>query len=1026
MRSHVRIALVTLLAGAAVASAPAAAQASFGIEKFVAVNCDVGHEPCAQQTVGPYSEPKEPTKAEAEESGFTQAGGHVPYGITDFKVNTEGTYPNEKPSGLAEGGVITHIRTDVASGLATSPAAVPQCTMAEFGTEVLPGFYTAPACKPESKIGLNKATVYAGAAGDLPLEGGVYNLVQREPKGTEPGLASEFGVALELPKPFTEAVLHEKLKGTPYEGNAAIEKGQYFAHTLIEGSVEWGKEAAGTGAGDYHDYFNIKVSPELPLLASRLVFYGRSGEGDFITNATSCPGDNTTRLTITSAAEHTSVREYTTPVPLSGCGLLPFEPSFALTPATTQHDTPDGFSATLALPRHPGATEIDSSELKIAEFTLPEGMTLNPSAAAGLTACTPAQARIHSELAGTECPASSEVGTVALNVPTLPNGSLTGKVYLGGPEGGGPITAPPYVMYVDAESVRYHVSVRLEGKVIPNEATGQLTTVFRENPEQPFTNITLHFKEGALAPVANPLSCGTVRAGTALAPYSLGPVKIPASNPFTFDLNGAGGACATPPPFTPSQSTALQNPTAGAHTAFTFNLERADGNQYVSEVKTTLPEGLVGAIPAATQCAEPGASKGECPSTSQLGVATVLAGSGATPYTFSGPVYLTGPYNGAPFGLSIPVPAVAGPFNLGIVTTRATINVDPYTARVVIDSVLPRIVKGVPLRLKKISVLVDKQGFLSNPTNCSTLATESAISGFTPETGATAAAALSTPFAVANCTALPFKPSFKAATSSRWNRSGGASLETTINQPAGGANIKSVTVQLPLQLPSRQATFSKACLAAVFAANPYSCGAAIGGVRANTPLLPSKMTGPVYFVARGGAQFPDLDLVLNANGVRVIVVGETKITKGITTTHFAAPPDVPVSSITVNLPMGRLSALAGYGSFCRSPLYMPTTIEGQNGKLFKQNTKIRVTGCGVQVVGHKVIGNTAYLTVRTFAPGRVSGNGGRGTVFRHFGTAVGTATLKVPLRGGRHIRIRVGFLPSNRSLAASAAFVTVR
>src|SRR6202043_2047160 len=100
---------------------------------------------------------------------------------------------------------------------------------------------------------------------------------------------------------------------------------------------------------------------------------------------------------------------------------------------------------------------------------LPEGMTLNPSAAAGLTACTPKQAHIHELPAGVGCASSSEIGTVSLDVPTLPAGSLTGSIYLGGPEGGGAITKPPYTIYVDAESARYGVSVRLEGEVVPNE-----------------------------------------------------------------------------------------------------------------------------------------------------------------------------------------------------------------------------------------------------------------------------------------------------------------------------------------------------------------------------------------------------------------------------------------------------------------------------------------------------------------------------------------------------------------------------
>ena len=38
---------------------------------------------------------------------------------------------------------------------------------------------------------------------------------------------------------------------------------------------------------------------------------------------------------------------------------------------------------------------------------------------------------------------------------------------------------------------------------------------------------------------------------------------------------------------------------------------------------------------------------------------------------------------------------------------------------------------------------------------------------------------------------------------------------------------------------------------------------------------------------------------------------------------------------------------------------------------------IRVNNCGVRIVGHKMVGNTAYMTVQTFAAGRISGSGQR-------------------------------------------------
>jgi len=1003
MRSCVRFSFLALLVGVLVAiAAPAVADAAEApaIERFVATNCIV--ETCGQENVfGPFNEPKaEISTKEAHEEGFTQAGGRVPFGVTDFKVLTTGSYPDKVPTSI-----VTHLRTDVAPGLATNPFAVPQCSLADFGTtEVSPesGAYPPSNCAG-SELGTNEVTVWLGPEvnQDAPLSGTVYNL---EP---ENGLASEFGVAISL-KPLLGVEL--------------------FAHTLIKGNVEWGQQANGTNQGDYHDYFEIDVSPHLPLIRSRLVFEGTRG-GDFITNATSCPGHNTTTLKMTDLEKTVVKNEFTTPIGLEGCDKVPFDPNIALIPGSTGHDEPDEVTTEVAIPRVPSAP-IDNAQLKTATVTLPEGMTLNPSAAAGLAACKPSEARIHSSTKGVACPAASEIGTVDLNVPTLPDGSLKGKMFLGGPESG-PITGPPYIVYLDAESERYGVSVRIKGETIPNPATGRVTTVFNENPEQPFTTAALHFGRGALTPIANPLSCGAASTSGVFVPYTTpeGATKAAVSS---FTPTG----CPNPLPFSLTQSTVNQTPTAGGHTNYTFNLGRADGQQYLSQVKTILPPGLVGAIPTVTQCTDAQATTNTCPATSQIGTATATSGSGPTPFTFSnGVVYLTGPYQGAPFGLSIVIPAVAGPFNLGPAITRARIDVDPTTARVITTANVPTIVGGIPTRIRGISVSVNKQGFLYNPTSCNPLATDSTLLGFVPGVAGFATQNISSPFQVGNCSALKFKPSFKASSSAKTSKANGARLTTTLKPVAGQANIRSVKVSLPKALPSRLTTLQKACTEAVFAADPMKCpsGSFVGGATVVTPTLPGKMTGPAILVSHGGAAFPDLDLVVKSNGVTVILVGNTDIKKGITTTTFASTPDVPVSSVTVNLPIGSHSALTANGNLCARPLVMPTTITGQNGTVVKQNTRIAVSNCGVRIVGHKVVGNTAYLTVQTFGAGRVSGKGaGLATAFRRFSSAHKRATLKVSLsrRGrARHrpfkVRVRVGFVPKSKSGKSSASFVTV-
>ncbi len=752
------------------------------IEKLVAVNCKVGT--CGQENVlGPFNEPKgEVTVKEAEEEGFTQAGGRVPFGVTDFKVLTTGNYPDKVPTSL-----VTHLRTDVAPGLATNPFAVPQCSLEHFGAkEALPnsGFYAAPNCAG-SQIGTNEVTVWLGpeANQDAPLSGVVYNL---EP---EEGLASEFGVALEIPIPISGGALAKGFKeaeekgavpgvgGFPSLGEQKfLEEQQYFAHTLIEGNVEWGKEAAGTGEGDYHDYFEINVSPKLPLIRSRLVFEGtlgkedKTGEGDFITNATSCPGHNTTMLKMTDLeGKEAQPKTFTTPIGLSGCGNLLFEPSFILTPGptgTTQSDQPNAFTAAASEPHNPKAA--DQSQVKEASFTLPEGMTLNPSAAKGLVACTPAQAHIHSEQFGVECPEASKLGEVELEVPTLPAKSLTGFAYLGAPESG-TITGPPYTMYVVANSVRFGVSVRLEAKVKTNETTGQVKAEFNEPPEQPFSSLSIHFERGQLAPVANPLSCGAATAMTSFTPFSGTAAQSPISG-FVVDSNGAGGTCA-PSILALSQSTSESNSTAGAYTSYKDELARGDGQQYLTKVSTTLPEGLLGAIPSLTLCGEAEANAVSCPANSKIGTATVLAGAGKEPYSFSGPVYMTGPYSGAPYGMEIVVPTAAGPFNFGNEVVRATINVNPENTRLTVTATVPTIKGGVPLRIKSMSVAVEREKFLFNPTNCGTLTTDTSLSGtptLPPIAGATQG--ISTPFQINGCGSLGFSPKFTASSNGKTTR----------------------------------------------------------------------------------------------------------------------------------------------------------------------------------------------------------------------------------------------------------------
>ncbi len=825
--------LVVLSSCVLFAGTAPAAQAGFGVTEshFEAGTC--------------VSNTPECTYASPRAQFYTQAAGHPPIGLTSFEVNSE---PGLLPGSRAPVGNVKNIRVDVPPGLAANPEALPKCSIASFNANT---------CPASTQVGENHLVAYLAGVDTPPITAPVYNLEQPS------GVPLEFGIYVAAVGPITKE-----------------------QHIFLVGHVSWNT--------DYHEYFEINnVSSEVPLLKSTLLFNGRAGNGNFLTLPSVCSSSTTSHLRVESYEGQVSETFTHTPVGVEGCDKAPFKPTAVITPeaGTARSDQPDGATTVVKVPQNAGAGEINTADIRDAHVTLPEGLTLNPSAAHGLEACTAAQIGIGTTNA-VACPPGSKVGTVTIETD-LPPKTLFGDVYLGSP-GGGPISAPPYTIYLDAESV-YGVSVRLQGSVNPNPSTGRLEVTFANNPQLPFSELILSLNGGSRAPLANPLACGSGQVESSFTPYTGGPAALSLA-PFLTS------GCPSPLPFALTQSTQSGSPSAGAYTSYSFDLARADAQQYLSQVKTVLPAGLLGAIPSVTLCGEPQAARGTCAPTSQIGTATVAAGAGPEPFSFAGPVFLTGPYNGAPYGLSIVVPAVAGPFNLGNVVTRAQINVDEHTSRVIVTSSLPTIVGGVPLRLRNIAVTVNRPSFLFNPTFCGALATESTL---TSTLGATQGVA--SPFAVGNCNALAFKPSFKASTSAKVSKATGASLQVKVAQAPHQANIRSVLVQLPKALPSRLTTLQKACPEVKFAANPVNCralGSEVGTATVTTPVLPDRLTGSAYLVSHGGAAFPDLDLVLEGDGVRVILVGNTNIKNGITTSNFATLPDVPIFELRAR-PAGR-------------------------------------------------------------------------------------------------------------------------
>jgi hypothetical protein len=680
----------------------------------------------------------------------------------------------------------------------------------------------------------------------------------------------------------------------------------------------------------------------------------------------------------TQPQEYTLANSAGTALELTGCNKQSFEPTISVAPDGQAASTPSGLTVGVHIPQEISLSGagIAASDVKDINVTLPEGVTLNPSGADGLQACSdgligylPGQSPESNPQLFTSgeqaCPNASKIGEVAIKTPLLSH-ELEGSVYLASQDENpfGSLIA----MYIVAKDPVSGVLVKLPGEVKLNASTGRIEASILNNPEVPFEEAKLHFFGGERAPLASPAYCsgtaahpGPYTTEASFTPWSGGaPVVSKSSFEITSGPNGT--ACpGTALPFSPSLTGGMTNINAGAFSPLTTTIGREDGQQNINQVQLKMPPGLSGILSGVPLCGEAQANAGTCGEASKIGSTIVSVGLGGDPYSVTGGrVYLTGPYQGAPFGLSIVNPAVAGPFNLGNVVVRAKIEVNPTTAALTVTTnseaegyAIPHILQGIPLQIKHINVTIERPGFTFNPTNCTPASITSTIGSVE---GASSTA--STPFQVTNCATLKFAPKFAVSTPGHTSKADGAGLTAKLSYPVAAqgtqADIKAVKVDLPQQLPSRLTTLQKACTSKQFETNPANCPKAskIGFAKVSTPLLPVPLEGPAIFVSHGGEAFPSLTMVLQGYGVTVDLVGTTYISHaGITSTTFKTVPDVPFNTFELTLGQGPYSALAANlptkdkGNFCGQTLTMPTAFVAQNGLEIHDSTKISVSGC---------------------------------------------------------------------------------
>ncbi len=665
---------------------------------------------------------------------------------------------------------------------------------------------------------------------------------------------------------------------------------------------------------------------------------------------------------------------------LGECSALQFNPRIEVKPAETQTDTPSGYTIDIKVPQAPSfSPDLATPDLKDTELRLPVGVAISPAAGTGLVSCralgpeginishgwTPTGAQpldpaapeameIGPEglprIAPGRCPEASQVGSVEIATPLLAQ-PLKGHVYIAEPECGQ--EGRPACTNADASSGRLFglyaeaagsgIIIKLHGRILIDPITGQMIVKFKDSPQMPFGDLQLRLKGGDRALLANPQGCAVAQTTSLLTPWGA-PAANTSAPTSVFEPTGCGSS----EPFSPGFLAQTATPIAAGPSPLTVLVSRHDGEQGLRSLEVRFPPGVLGVLSQVPDCLEPQASAGDCQPESQVGHMLVAVGSGSQPVWKTGAVYLTGPYEGAPFGLSIVTPAQVGPFNLGDVITRAAIRVDPHTAALTIDALkLPQIVDGVPLRLQTIAITIDRPGFIVNPTNCTRMQMAATVAGALPNGSPGANAAVSTPFAVNGCRGLAFAPKLTALAHAKASKATGAYVRVNVAATPGQDNIGNVKVVLPKQLPSRLTTLQKACVAAVFDANPANCppGSVVGTGTAVTPLLNARLAGPAFLVSHGGTQFPDLEIVLQGEGVTFMLDGSTQIVRGITSSTFNGLPDTPLNSFQLVLPNGPNALLGANANLCSAKLAMPTTITAQNGAVIKQATRVAVSGC---------------------------------------------------------------------------------
>jgi hypothetical protein len=812
-------------------------------------------------------------------------------------------------------------------GMIGNPQGIPRCTVGQLGNVV-----NESECPQDSQVGITEISLpqLEGEPAAGTFIEPIYNM--------EPPANSDIVARLGFFAGGYPAFINVRVDPADYSLIAAIEGVPSASHLLGAVTTLWG--VPGDPAHN-----ELRLTPE-EAVQRKLPVGGRPyglPPAPFMTNPTDCSLHRQMTITARSYQLPDASSSKTVPFPqITGCGRITFEPTFTAVPTNQEAAAPTGLDAELVLPQHETPDGRATSTLKSAVVTLPQGITINPSAGAGLDSCSADQVGLGRREAA-HCPDAAKIGSAEIEVPALSH-VLHGAVYQRTPE-------PDHLFRFWLVSDELGVHLKLPAEIEADPLTGRLTTVFAGIdtlgglPQVPVSDLKLHVFGGPRAPLATPGSCGTYLTHYSFVPWS-GAAAATGDTPMQI-TNGCGKGG-----FAPKLEAGTRSLRAGSFSPFTFTLTRSDGEANPQTIALHLPQGLLAKLGGVPLCPDAAAATGACPAGSKVGSLTAAAGVGGAPLWIPQPgkaptaVYLAGPYKGAPFSIVSVVPAQAGPFDLGLVVNRAGIYVDRETALATIKTdPLPQILQGVPVTYRTLHVDVDRDKFTLNPTSCAEKTITASITASNGEK-----AEPGDPFQATNCAKLRYRPRLKLTFKGSTRRTGHPAVKAVLTQKPHQANTKTAVVLLPQSEFIDNAHISSPCTRVQFDAGKCPKASILGRAIARTPLLDAPLKGPVYFRSNGGErELPDL--VADLHGpIDITLVGYIDAVKtGPETarvrTRFLHVPDAPVTRFTMSLFGGKKGLIQNSKNVCLTSRRVELRLRAQSGRSFDSNPVIG-TACG--------------------------------------------------------------------------------